>query len=68
MTLQVQEIQHNPRTPRFIIAAKTGEISPGSCIDTKLEDISSASTTSMDSILRWITSVLMLAGFYTQVS
>ena len=29
MTLQVQEIRHNPQTPRFIIAAKTGEISPG---------------------------------------
>ena len=37
MTLQVQEVQHNPRIPRFVIAATTDEISPGNCIDAKLE-------------------------------
>ena len=37
MTLQVQEIQHNPRIPRFVIAATTDEIGPGNCIDARLE-------------------------------
>ena len=37
MILQVQDVQHNPRSPRYIVAAKTDEISPVSCIDTKLE-------------------------------
>lgn len=37
MTLQVQEVPNNSRTARFIMAAKTNDISPGGCIDAKLE-------------------------------
>ena len=37
MTLQVQEARQNPGVSRFVRAAKTDEVSPGNCIDAKLD-------------------------------
>lgn len=37
MALQVQEAQQNPGVSRFVKAAKTDEVNPGSCIGAKLE-------------------------------